>query len=486
MIRLFLAVGSVAATLSLAYSQPITLGQVHFKTSCRSDLNARFDEGVALLHSFEFLEAEEVFQEIEKHDPTCSIAGWGIAIAQTERAGANASPKRLAIGWTQLQPWLAVRAKTKREQMYIDAVRAMYEGYADTPGTVRWTRYLTRMDAIRRQYPEDSDAALLYALGRVWTSGVGEKGIEQRRKALDILLPIFRSHPNHPGAAHYIIHAADTPELAQIALPAAHKYAEIAPASPHALHMPSHIFSRLGYWPETINSNEESARVATEWIRNGRNARFDEHHALTYLEYGYLQLNDLPKAREQITRIRELMSGPGGDPWAEIDAQILFDVQTGDWQGAISIEAPASSPVTENFDIYWVHTIAAACLGKLDVAQSSLRSLSDAISQQQPEISYAHILHLDLLQATAAVQMGEGKAGEAIQTLENAVAFEREHPVDYPNVLAPPSAEALGGLLLMIHRPAEALRAYRQAMIMAPNRLISVEGERRSLSEIGK
>lgn len=457
-----------------------TLGKVEFENSCKAEIRPRINEAVALLHSFEFKEAEAIFDQVEQRDPTCDIAAWGMALARTEWDGANAPQKTLQEGWEQLRRWLSMKAKTHREQMYLDAVRGMYEGYSDTPGRVRWSRYLGRMAAIRRQYPQDSDASMFYALGLVWTAGEGRRGIAQRRRALRILLPLFSRLPDHPGAAHYIIHAADTPELAAIALPAARKYASIAPDSPHATHMPSHIFSRLGYWPEMIRSNEESARVASEWVKDGRNGRFDEQHALTYLEYGYLQLSQRAKAREQISRIREVMSAPGGDPWAEIDARISYDVETADWENALKLEPPPSSPFQENFDVFWVHALGAARLGRLEAARIALRSLSESITQQRTGINYAHILHIYLLQAQAAVQVAEGQLKAAVRTLRSAVGYERAHPVDYPNILAPPSAEVLGELLLDMRVPARARRAFQQALAMAPNRLRSLDGLRNS------
>jgi tetratricopeptide (TPR) repeat protein len=457
-----------------------TLGNVQFSNSCKVELNSQFNEAVALLHSFEFKEAVAIFEQVERRDPTCSIAAWGVALANTEWDGANASPKTLHDGWEQLRPWLSVQAATQREQMYLDAIRGMYEGYSDIPGSVRWRRYLGRMATIRGRYPQDSDAAMFYALGLVWTAGEGKKGIQRRRRALRILLPLFSELPDHPGAAHYIIHAADTPELAAVALPAARKYAEIAPASPHAIHMPSHIFSRLGYWPEMIQSNEESARVAAEWVRDGRNGRFDEQHALTYLEYGYLQLSQRDNALEQISRIREVMSGPGGDSWAEVDARISYDVETADWPDALKVEPPPTSPFQENFDVFWVHAMAASRLGRIQDARTSLTNLSESIAQQRSGINYAHILHIYLLQAQAAVQEAEGKSEEAIHTLRSAVVYERAHPVDYPNVLAPPSAEILGTLFLRLHKLSDARGAFQQSLRMAPNRLNSLEGLKQS------
>ena len=469
---------AVFACCEESVASAATLGKVEFENSCQTEVRLQINEAVALLHSFEFKEAETIFEQVEHRDPTCAIAAWGMALARTEWDGANAPQKTLQEVWEQLRPWLSIKAGTQREQMYLDAVRGMYEGYSGTPGGVRWSRYLARMAALRRRYPQDSDASMFYALGLVWTAGDGRRGMAQRRRALRILLPLFSLLPDHPGAAHYIIHAADTPELAAIALPAARKYASIAPDSPHATHMPSHIFSRLGYWAEMIRSNEESARVAAEWVKDGRNGRFDEQHALTYLEYGYLQSNQRDKAREQISRIREVMNAPGGDPWAEIDARVSYDVETSDWDEALKLEPPPSSPFQENFDVFWVHALAAARLGRVDAARSALRSLSGSIAQQRIGINYAHILHIYLLQAQAAVQVAEGEPKAAVRKLRSAIDYERAHPVDYPNILAPPSAEVLGELLLDIHDAASAHRAFQQALFMAPNRLRSLDGLR--------
>lgn len=477
---------SLVASLALraAPHQP-ALGKVHFKNSCKAGVQVEFEQAVALLHSFEFTQAEQLFGQVEHRDPKCVIAAWGMALAETKRAGAGAPRKILGAGWKQLQPWLSVTAGTARERMYVDAVRSMYEGYRQTSAQERWRRYLAKMSAIRRKYPKDINASLFYALGLVWTAGPGPKGIAQRRKALAILLPIFHAHPDNPGAAHYIIHAADTPELAAIALPAARQYAKIAPDSPHALHMPSHIFSRLGYWREVVSSNQNSARAAAEWVKEGRGGKHDELHALTYLEYGYLQLGQDKKARQQIARIRELMATPDGDSWADVDARILYDVQTSEWRNALTIEAPASSPAKDNFDVYWIHTVAAAHLGKPEAARNSLRDLSDSIASfQKSGGGWADVLQVYLLQARTATESAEGQSDKATATLRSAVQFEQRHPMDYPNILSPPSAECLGMLFLKLHRPKEALAAFQQALTLAPNTLNSVKGAKQADTEI--
>ena len=376
--------------LSSFCAEKAALGDVHFPISCRTEVQSRFDSGVALLHSFEFREAEEVFRQVEGDDPRCVIAAWGMALATTERSGADAPQKDLAKGWAQFQPWLAVEAGTEREQMYVDAVRAMYESYDKTSGAERWHKYLDRMEQIRQKYPDDINASLFYGLGLTWTAGPGKKGIAQRKEALAIFLPIFKQYPDNPGAAHYIIHAADTAELAPSALPAARKYAAIAPDSPHALHMPSHIFNRLGYWNESIQTNQASARVAAEWMKAGRgDGIFDLLHALNNIEYGYLQLGKDQLAQQTIGQIDEV-SRTGSDPWLAVDARIYYDLETHSWQDAAKIEPPPASRFEENFDAYWIETIGAARSSDAHQAEQALEQYRKSSEAWDKERGWEH------------------------------------------------------------------------------------------------
>jgi tetratricopeptide (TPR) repeat protein len=473
-----------AATASASATS--SLGQVQFSNSCKPEVQARFLEGVALLHSFEFKEAEHAFQNVEEHDPACVIAAWGMALANTERMGAGASPKVLAAGWSQLQPWLLKKPGTEREQMYLDAVRSMYEGYDKISSSARGDRYLQRMAAIRQRYPDDVNANLFYAMTMAWTGGPGDQGLVQRRKALAILLPIFHDYPDNPGAAHYIIHVADTPELASIALPAARQYAAIAPDAPHALHMPSHIFNRLGLWQESIDSNLASTRVAAEWVKDGRGGSFDQLHALNNLEYGYLQLGQYDKARSVIDQIDKAGAGPHGDPWAGKDARIYYDLETRSWHDALDLQSPPGSPFQESFDIYWVHAMAAARLGERQEAEEDLEKFRKSSIEWIKDHDFsAEILHLALLQAEAWILFSEGKHDEALKTLDEAERFEKDHPMYYADILPRPSSEVLGDMLSEMGRPAEALAAYQAALKVAPNRLDSLLGAMNAASKSG-
>jgi tetratricopeptide (TPR) repeat protein len=480
-------VGSfVVTSTSLAEDR---LGQVHFPNSCKPEVQGHFLEGVALLQSFEFTEAEEAFSQVEKDDPQCVIAAWGMALSRTQRNGANAPRKDLAAGWAQLQPWLAIKAGTDREQMYLNAVRALYEGYDKTSADERGQKYHARMEEIHRKYPDDINASLFYAIAIA--GGSGKEGLAHRREALTILLPIFKQHPNNPGAAHFIIHAADTPELAQEALPAAREYAKIAPDSPHALHMPSHIFNRLGYWKESISANQASARVAAEWTKTGRDGTFDELHALNNLEYAYLQLDEKEQARETMKRIAEIAARPGGDPWVLIEARIYYDLDTHDWKNALLIQPPPKAKLSDNFEIYWIQAVAAAHLGHPVEARASLEKFSQSLSEwkksQGPswDAVWGSVFNIAMIEAKSWTTFSKGKHDEAVAQLKDAAQLERDHPLYYADVLPRPAEEMLGDMLLQMGRATEALAAYKAALDVAPNRLDSLLGAKAAAAKSG-
>ena len=477
------AVTSLLAPAALT-AEKAALGNVHFSISCKAQVQSRFDYGLALLHSFEFRKAEEAFRAVESDDPKCVIAAWGIALSTTERSGASAPQKDLAKGWAQLQPWLAIPAKTEREQMYVNAVRAMYEGYDHTSGDDRWHKYLDRMQEIRQKYPEDVNASLFYGLGLTWTAGPGKQGIQQRRQALAIFLPIFKQYPDNPGAAHYIIHAAHTSELAAEALPAARKYAAIAPDSPHALHMPSHIFNRLGYWKDSIDTNQASARVAAEWAKTGGDGRFDELHALNNIEYAYLQLGQGQHAQEVIEQIKEIAKS-GTDAWLAVDARIYYDLETHNWQDALKIEPPAGSGFDENFDAYWIQTIAAARSGNTNQAEQALERYRKSSAAWDKEHGWGDVLGVAMTEAQAWTMFSEGKHDEAVTHLRAIAQYERDHPMYYADILPRPSGEMLGDMLLQMDKPAEALAAYKQALELAPNRFDSLIGAKTAAARSG-
>jgi hypothetical protein len=414
-----------ASSAPQSLQEPASFGRVRFENSCAPSVQWSLQQAVALLHSFEFGEATTMFHSVESADPTCTIAAWGVALSNTQRQGASRPVPFLASGWKELQPWLARPAKTERERMYLEAVSKLYEGYENSSADERWHRYMAAMQQLRSKYPRDQEASLFYAVALTWTVGSGKAGMGQRREALSILLPIFRQNPKHPGAAHYILHAADTPELAAIALPAARMYAAIAPASPHALHMPSHIFSRLGYWQESLDSNIASARVAAQWVSEGKDGLFDEQHALNHVEYAYLQLGQDHKGFEQISVMQKLAAMPGGDPWWPIDARIYYDLETHNWADALEIEAPVASPFAENLDVFWIHTIGAAQLKQPQPVAAFLEDFKKSSSEFEKQHGWGDLIHLELLEAEGWTLFAQQDRTKAIETLREAVNFEQ-------------------------------------------------------------
>jgi tetratricopeptide (TPR) repeat protein len=353
------------------------------------------------------------------------------------------------------------------------------------PGSTRWQNYLILMRKLRDKYPGDINASLFYGLGLTWTAGPGEQGLQQRRQALAIFLPIFEKYPNNPGAAHYIIHAADTAELASVALPAAQKYAAIAPDSPHALHMPSHIFNRLGMWQDSIQTNEASARVAAEWTKAGRVGIFDEFHALNNIEYAALQLGEDQKAKTVVDQIT-VLAQKQKDPWLPIDARIYYDLETHNWQDALRIEPPPASAFEENFDAYWIEAIGAAHSGDPKRARAALTQYRDSETAWNKNHGWGEILGVGLAEAEAWTLFSEGKHEEAVARLRSMAKFERDHPMYYADILPRPTGEMLGDMLMQMNRPADALLAYQQSLELAPNRLDSLVGASKAAELAGR
>jgi tetratricopeptide (TPR) repeat protein len=305
------------------------------------------------------------------------------------------------------------------------------------------------------------------------------------KQALDILLPIFASDPRSPGAAHYIIHATDSADLAQIGLPAARKYASIAPDSPHALHMPSHIFCRLGLWQEAIRSNEDSARVAHQWVLEGRRGGvFDEEHARNTMIYAYLQSGQTAAARRQINLVAAVESLPiaHGDGWMKVDNQMRYDLELRDWKDAAQIDPPSGAHFEDNFETYWIHTMAESQLGKITLARDSYSKFlkSAEMFPHKDEYAVATGIKLETIQGEAILLHAEHHDAESVAKLQEGAAFEKKSFVYYPDSLPRPSEELLGDLLMTLHRVCEAKTAYQRALLVTPNRFNSVFGAFRS------
>src|SRR6516164_7938612 len=291
-----------------AFAAPTAdFGKVHFETSCNAEAQQRFDQAMLYQHSFWYRASQKSFEDALKADPQCAIAYWGIALSLLYNPHVAPPAKNLAEGAAALEKGRALGAKTQRERDYLDALSAMYTDYDKVDHRTRVLAYLKAMEQLAQRYPDDDEAQIHYALALNVSASPADKTYANQLKGAAILEKIWVSQPEHPGIAHYLIHLYATPALAEKGLDAARRYAKIAPAAAHAQHMPSHIFTRLGYWDESIASNVESARVAREDGEVG-----DQLHAMDYLVYANLQLAQDRKAKAVIDEMMAIGGNPQG------------------------------------------------------------------------------------------------------------------------------------------------------------------------------
>src|SRR5262252_4353370 len=300
MIRSAFAVAAASIAASVSFSQPVLaqdetdqrFGTVHFETSCNEVAQRRFDRAMRYQHSFWYRQSKAIFEEVLNADSGCAIAYWGIALSLLYNPHAPPPPENLPLGLAALQKGKALGTKTERERDYIDALLTFYTDYDKIDHRSRVQSYLKAAESVAQRYPDDDEAQIEYAITLNVAASPADKTYANQLKGAAILEPIFKRQPRHPGVAHYLIHLYDYPPIAEKGLDAAMRYSKIAPAAPHAQHMPSHIFTRVGYWKESIAANEASARAA----KAGRESH-DQLHAMDYLVYAHLQLAHDKEAR---------------------------------------------------------------------------------------------------------------------------------------------------------------------------------------------
>src|SRR5215469_8239271 len=352
------------------------LGTVSFPISCVPAVQKPFERGVALLHSFAYEEAAQQFQEIEKQDPQCAIAYWGEAMSLYHQLWSRPTEADLKHGHELLDKAETIKAKTQRERDYIGALAVFYRGSSKADHEQRAIAYATAMKHVYETYPKDQEAAVFYALALL-SSGRDESEIANAKQAIAILNKLFAKEPDHPGVAHYLIHACDNPNFAQQGLAAARTYASIAPSSPHALHMPSHIFARLGLWQDDIQSNLaalDSARKQSE-LHHMMHHRI---HSMDFLEYAYLQIGDDAKAKAIIDDLATIQPA---DVEAEFrgyfnEMRALFPVQyaleTRQWKDALDFQPPTGIEPYTRADAYWGQAVAAGHLHDAAAARKAV------------------------------------------------------------------------------------------------------------------
>ncbi len=482
-----------------AHAAPEKFGQVNFPTSCNAEANKSFLRGLAMLHSFAYVEAGKVFQEAAAQDPACGMAQWGIAMSQYHTIWGPPTEAEFSAGRTAARKAAALGAPNARERDYIAAIGAYYQGDS-VPHAARVVSYERAMAGVAERNPKDHEAAILHALAilGVAYNSPPDKTYSKQKEAAKILNGMLALEPGHPGIAHYMIHSFDYPELAELALPAARAYAKIAPSAPHALHMPSHIFTRLGMWPESIESNLASARTAQEWLArtSPKATAFDALHAMDYLEYAYLQSGRDAEARELVERVAkvtelDLPSFAAGYGLAAVPARNALERRA--WKEAAALTVtPASFPWDKypyaEAIVHFARAVGAARIGELEEARAAVAKLTEiqVALRNQKGFDWATQVEVQRLAAAGWLARAEKHDEEATKLLRSAADLEDatdKHPVTPGSIL--PAREQLADLLAELGHPKEALAEYEKSLLSAPARFNSYAGAARAAEAAG-
>ena len=459
------------------------VGSVHFANSCAQAVQPDFQRAVALLHSFQYEQSRAAFTAISSRDPRCAIALWGVAMSHYHGLWHNGDSNagREALHQAQ-QIARENQSTTDRERAYIDALAEIYQQDGQDE-YAHGQAYEQKMATLQRAYPDDTEAAVFHALALDITAPKTDKTFLNQRKCGEILEPIFARQPNHPGVAHYIIHCYDNPVLAEKGLGAARRYASIAPASAHANHMPSHIFTRVGSWDESIHSNLRSAELAKQAEADSQNgeARDQRLHAMDYLEYAYLQSGRVSDAKAVLDEMNSLpplrgLTLTGDYGRAAIPAR--YTIELGKWEDAAGLE-PVVGQVPWAQAITWMAAgIGAARSHNLEraaAAERSLATLRDAAHAKSPY--WSDQIEVQRREVAAWIRQASGKPEDGIAGLRSAAELEESMDKDAvtPGAVVP-AREMLAQMLGLENRPQEAFKEYESVLKTAPNRFNALWG----------
>jgi tetratricopeptide (TPR) repeat protein len=469
------------------------LGTVHFPVSCAASEQKAFQRGVALLHSFWYEEAEKEFLDIAKDDSHCAMAHWGVAMSLWHQLwnDPDAQVIKRGLGEVKSGEKLAQKA-TPRERDYLAAIGAFYSNSEKLDHAARAKAYSDAMKKVYESYPDDHEAAVFYALSLLASEPHHDATFANRKQAAAILEKLFATEPDHPGVAHYLIHSYDKPQLAELGIPAAHRYAQIAPASPHAIHMPSHIFARVGLWQDDITSNLASVAATRKTAAMGMGGEGHQFHSMDFLFYAYMQSGREADARalmDEVNRMPEMhdMYGVGFDPHLATEARFaaLYPIEMRDWAAAAKLP-PANVPGTaEDSFTYWAKAIGAAHLHQAEEVRKDVAAI-EAIHQKfvsGKKTDFAEASDDDLRQAQAWLAFSEGKYDDAVAILRP-MAEKEEALGDEPQGI--PSREMIAEILLEAKRPQQALAEYQADLKFSPNRFNGLYGAARAAEAAGK
>jgi hypothetical protein len=476
------AVAAIAAA-AFSFAQPAlgqsddTLGKVNFETSCKPEAQKLFNQGMLYQHSFWYRASQKIFEDVLKADPECGIAYWGIALSLLWNPHASPPAKNLAEGAAMIAKGKGISAKTQRELDYIDALGAMYADYEMVDHRSRILAYAKAMERLAQRYPNDDEAQIHYALALNISASPADKTYANQLKGAAILEPIAERQPQHPGVSHYLIHLYDYPPIAEKGLNAARRYAKIAPAASHAQHMPSHIFTRLGYWTESIASNTEAARVAKD-----AGDLADQLHAMDYQVYAFLQLGQDAKAKALIddmavvTGLTETYM-PG--PYAMAISPARYVVERGDWKAAANLQVRPSPLPQVQAITYAARALGAARSGNPEAAKADIGKLAEFSDKlrDSKDAYWSEQVDIERQIVAAWVLYAEDKQDDALAAMSAAADAEdktEKHPVT-PGV-PKPARELYGSMLLERGMAKEALAAFEATLKKEPNRLGAYAG----------
>jgi hypothetical protein len=465
------------------------LGNVKFTTSCSPAVQAEFDRGVAMLHSFWYSAAETTFRDVLVKDPDCAIANWGIAaiLMSNPLAGQGASPKGAEAAQAAIDRGRKTGAKTQRERDYIDAVAAYYDDFTNRSERSRQESRGKAFEALAARYPEDDEAQIFAALYVAATQAQSDQTYAAYRKAAALLEKQFVKYPDHPGVAHYLIHSYDAPPIAKDGIPAARKYASIAPDAPHALHMPSHIFTRVGAWEDSETTNQRAFAAALSG-----NEPDEAYHASDYTVYAELQLGrdaDARRTMEAALKVTGTNPARSTAPYAAAAMAARYAVERGAWGEAAKLQAQTTRFGYTEAITYFARGLGAARTGDIAAAENDAQQLAVVHKSLQDANNgyWATEVEIQRLALAGWIALAQQKNDEAIKLMRAAADLEdrnEKHIVTPGRVL--PARELLGDMLLELKQPAAALSEYEASQQREPNRFRGYYGAAQAAALAGQ
>lgn len=476
---------------------PEQLGQVHFPITCAAASQAPFTRGIALLHSFGYTLAEQQFQAIATADPTCAMAYWGLAMSHFQELWGQPDPAAIKLGAAEMakarHPAAGSHKTTPRELAYI---KAMSDFYALAPHDYQQAAdaYSSDMAALHTAFPNDVEGAAFYALSLIASVAPDDTSLTKEHAALAILLPLFHKYPDHPGLAHYIIHTCDTPALAPEGLQAAEVYAKIAPSSPHALHMPSHIFARLGMWQPDIASNLASLATSQKDEAAHRPGTAHQMHADEFLIYAWLQTGEDAKARDLTNQFRSISDRMAALPYPDDmkfsgsdrdnRIRVIFPMEMHDWNALAALTPDPGTTGDSAFAIYWGQGVAAGHLHDPQLAAAALTRYDAVLAKLKTSSDYAdaNAAQIERNEIVAWKAFTENHPAAAITAMR--MAADQQDKLGQGEVDIP-AREMLGDLYMSLNQPREALVAYKASLKLSPNRLNGLLGAGEAAEALG-